>query len=233
MPLILPGKKKASDFDPVNDIGWRSCYYAEGDEFVASGPPTTVSTWHDEVSTYDLVNYGALSAQYTSSESTMNNQPAVYTTPGQSEQVRNTSMSLTESVYSVVFVGNIPNTSDYAYDGTTSSNRIALYSSFTGRYWSGSGGNTTVVADTAVVCSVLDTGGDDEVFINETSQATASPGISTFSSGITFGNKYYAGADNAKAGATCAFFGIFVGDVTADSNWSAFNSWAYDKYNIT
>lgn len=236
--MLLAGGADTPAFDPITGVGWAHAYWTEGTEFVASGPSnnTGKQTWPDEIGTADF------------SQATSGQRP-VYKTAGLSSGFKCLVFTAASSQYyppvayttinptrTLVVIGHtFTNAGDvYVTDGFDASHRCIVGYRQSGTTWQHNYGVQAVGGSASAVLTAMRSkivsGTSDVLTVNGSTVATGSAGDNAMT-GLTIGSAYDGGG--AFLNGELFFVGVYAGDVTSDSGWTSFVSWASSKYGAT
>lgn len=232
---IMAGSKSSAPFDVINDISWYAVYQAEDCSSVGNG--NEVTTWPDATSnSRDMTTPSAQKPVYTSSDSSMNNQPVIAFSDPDYIQSSSAVFGDLAAPLSFVLIGGLTartsGTNDIFVDTVSTSRRIIMRAG-SSNFWQ-------LVSNVNLYGGSVDTNrhffagyvnGTNSDLQVDASIYSGSSGTDTQGlNGLTIGSRYEGGVG---AEINIGFVGIYNGDIFADAKWAQFKSWATTKYGIT
>lgn len=215
-------------YNPVTAISWAYAYWAEGADFVASGPidGTGVSTWHDEIGSSNFTTPGgSTSPHYIAAATELGNKPAIRFRIGQFDRLDATWGPLAQPNSLVIIGAHNGGLSNRDYVDSLSANR-QLFDD-TGGVWrmlASSSAPTSIAADdNKHLFIALYNGASSTLQVDGTVSSTVNPGTNSISAPIL-------GFSNAlNRNPVYAFIGWKSGALTA-GEISALRTWSQSYY---
>lgn len=239
---LLAATGGAAAFNPATSITWHSLFWAEGTEFAALGLADTnvVGTWPNETANADATQATASKKPaYVASCSALNNQPAVFWTQANAQGLSTATFSpAVTAPYTLVAIAERTTATGIGPRVLSQQDVLSVYAA-DANVWTmelGSSSNSASVANQTIGAKlqrVLADGstGTDYLYVNETQRIATNVGAAKptrLDLGGVRGDAY-----NRSWGGHIALIGIYLGDITADGQWSAFKTWITAHYGIT
>lgn len=241
-PIVSPATSGITDasrlidaaFDVETSINWHTFFWAEGTLFQGEGYSNgnDVTTWPNETGESDLAEATNPPSYITSG---IGGQPSV---TGDGTEYMQTSAFSVDPTYpaTIVLIGSYDGNTGftrYIFDSLTSGNQNALVHTGTPAWQiraptaqsGGSGGN----AEHFLRATFDGSSGNDTLHVDENLAINANAGDRTLDGITLFANLSLGFIANA----TVSLFGIYEGDLSADSNFDALKAWVTDHYGIT
>lgn len=230
MSLLIDPYRFAS-FNPLTAMSWSAAYWASDPLWSNPGDGNTVTSWRDGSGNGNTLTNTLGSPKYRAASSSLNNQPAIDLTTA--DMLGNNSYSLAQPwsivVISLMRTGGGGN--DYLIGGGVVS-AWAIYKNTNWTLFAGSDGPTRSFDTTAAhmirgyangASSVLDRDGSVSATANPNSRPISALSVSGRADDLA----------GVRATGLYSFIGVYSGDVSSDTQWSAFKTWAASTYGIT
>lgn len=222
LSAAAPVRQQVAVFNPETSIGWHSLLWAEGTAMTAQGYSDTdpVGTWPNETGESDAT--GVNSGVFNTSNAVFNNRSSVnFFAPDNLTMTFGTGLDYTNGA-SFVMIGRATSAGNSTHNYCTGFQRGGQWRLNAGILITGGGRDAN-----ANIFNWFYPGaaGDSSLWVNDSLVLTGDAGsnevgaTSFYVAGSTYDNEF-------------CLMGIYEGDITADSNWSAFMSWASDYYGV-
>lgn len=225
MSLVVDPYRFGSQFDPLTAIAWRAAWWASDPGWSNPGDGNVVTTWRDGTGNgRDMTGSGSTKPTYRASVAAFNNKPAIDFTAASK------TLTLTDSLsggFSFVVICNhttVDGSNRYSFGNFSDGWMVGALNTSNWRLYNGM--DTAVAPNTSAHMFVgYVNSGSSKLLVDATS-ASGSIGTSAYTAPAW--NPFFGGWLGYAVWGS-----LIAGDVTANSQWSAFKSWVTATYGIT